>query len=415
MNNKGITKFWIEIIGGVIIVVIILVIVLFAASKGSSIIEDAAAKNAFDSFSQVIAQATTSGTQVVSPWKLTIGRDNMVYAIVYLTKSTVSDNRFKELINDDPTSTFVVDQDCKGNGDQTDSCLCLLNIKYKDVDGKTCDDLPYNLIALGAPGGTGCKEDCANKFNSKCFGAGIADECVTCLTKSLSPQSNNCQTTCVNKNIGSGTNLPCINICTNYLNDCSDECVQKIFGCSKSALFDLWSTGNSGCLDVCSATSTEITVSHTGENWLDEKANVELWNNRFPFGAMESMKVMACTSVKKLCSWRDDNGLYWPCLIHYKGKPVVWISAQGGETGFLSGNNYDILEFEALEMKKGLRDYYLDMIPTSGAGTWSGVDKICSSLNCKPFYSCSISTYDQLRVGSGCSNEFKGVNCNLTI
>ena len=409
MNKKGITKFWIEIIGGVIIVVIILVIVLFAASKVSALMEDAAAKNAFDSFTQTIAKATTSGSQVISPWSLGISRDNTVYAIVYMTPTLISHIRPVVM---DSASNITLDQ-CSWDS----PCLCLLNMKYKDIGGQTCDDLPYNIISVGVPGGATCKEECISNFNKKCFSGGISEDCISCISTRLPSQlpgtSTVCPDECIyrNKIPDSEFGVPppdCPAACIAVIGDCSETCAYEIKDRCGIGNFDgLWS-----CFDGCAQTSSEYSTVNAAETYLSEKFNIDAWNDNFPFGTMDNLKVLGCSDVKSLCSWRNDAGLSQPCLIHYKGKPVVWISAQGGETGFLSGAQLDNLNFEVLEMEKGLNYYYLDMIPTLATGIWS--DKICASLNCKACYGCTQGCNTQTHTtGSGCNNNFEGLNCHV--
>jgi hypothetical protein len=153
--RKGIAKFWIEIIGGVIVVVIILVIVVFAGSQTGTIIEDAAATNAFHSFIQTMAKATSSGTHTTSPWTLVMSRDNSVYAIAYMTQNladTISTSR-EEL---DSESKFNLKKCIPESPDDTDACLCMMSIRYKSLKdpnnpigiADTCDDMPFNLIAV---------------------------------------------------------------------------------------------------------------------------------------------------------------------------------------------------------------------------------------------------------------------------
>jgi len=292
MTNKGVTKFWIEIIGGVIIVVIILVIILFVATKTSAMIEDTAAVNSMQIFTQTMAKATTSGTQVTSPWRLSMSRDNSVYAIVYATQNLT--NLIKLMPGLTSSSNFTLTK-CDVQ-DLRDTCLCLFYIKYADIRSQTCDDLPFNVI-----------------------------------------------------------------------------------------------------------------VVENGSSYDTEKANINNWSDKFPLNTIQEIQVLECTNIKSICSWTDNKANTWPCLIHYQGKPVVWMSAQGGDTGFLSSSNFDTLLFEILEMTKEFSNYYIDMNPTLAVGSYS--DKICASLNCKPCYGCKT-TCNETRTGSGCSNAFEGINCS---
>jgi hypothetical protein len=302
MNNKGITKFWIEIIGGVIIVVIILVIILVAVSSTSKFIEDAAAVNSFQIFVQTMSKATTSGTQVISPWTLSMGRDNSVYAIVYMTQDLVSNITSRSDI--DTKSKFTLS---KCEGDLRDTCLCMLSIKYREVPGFlssiTCDDLPFNLIAV------------------------------------------------------------------------------------------------------------DSAPTHDAE-----KTNIVNWNNRFPLDTMEHIEVLECSLIKPICKWTNNAGVTWPCLLHYQGKPVVWISAQGGPTNLLNYigplNPFNKLDFETLEMDKDYSNFYIEMKPQLSVGLLT--DRLCASMNCDPCFSCSQLCSNTVS-GYGCKSDFTGLNCIITV
>jgi hypothetical protein len=142
MKNKGITKFWIEIIGGVIIVVIILVIVIYAGSKVSTLIEDNAAVDAFNSFGQTMAKAAIGGTHVTSPWALSNSRGRSTYALVILTADLKSMIQSRKDL--DTSSNYTLSQ-CE-NLEANDHCLCMLSVTYRD----NCPTgvPPFNLISV---------------------------------------------------------------------------------------------------------------------------------------------------------------------------------------------------------------------------------------------------------------------------
>jgi len=144
MRKKGVTKFWIEIIGGVIIVVIILVIVLYAGSKIASLIEDAAAANAYDGFTQTLVKAYTTGEHVISPWKLSDSRSNHAYGIVYMTQNLAS--YMKANVNLVSGSEYNL-QSCETD-DMNDACLCMLSINYVTYSDVNCGDMPFTVVAV---------------------------------------------------------------------------------------------------------------------------------------------------------------------------------------------------------------------------------------------------------------------------
>jgi hypothetical protein len=135
------TKHWFEIFGGIICVVLIIAMGSAVVTGASATIEDAAAVNAFQSFTQTMVKATQSTTQTVSPWSLSTSRDYFAYAIVYVTGDLVSilENR-----GDLDSSSKTQLDSCKG--DANDACLCLLGIQYMRYE--TCGNMPFNLIAL---------------------------------------------------------------------------------------------------------------------------------------------------------------------------------------------------------------------------------------------------------------------------
>lgn len=290
MNNKGITKFWIEIIGGVIVVVIILVIFLYAGTAVGTAVEDAAAVNEFDAFMQTMAKAYVDGSHLTSPWKLVNSRDDSVYAIVILT------GNLKERLSGwrdlDSASNFTLS---KCDNLQLDHCLCLLSIKYRAVGWPvkvTCDDLPFNIISVNS-----------------------------------------------NKD------------------------------------YDI------------------------------ERKNIEDWyKNNFLLTYMEQVKVLSCSSAGTVCSWTDANRNSVPCFIHYKEQPVVWLSAQGGlgRYGIVSTYDFGMLDFEILEMKKDVSNFYIDMNPRLLSGS------ICAVKNCEPCHGCDLCEHNPKPLLWSCTDNYVG-------
>ncbi len=88
MSNKAVSKFWIEIIGGVIIVVIVLLVFLTISSAVSTGVEDASNKQAFIHFTQLISKANMEGEDTVAPFSIKTSDNHREYAILFMPPST---------------------------------------------------------------------------------------------------------------------------------------------------------------------------------------------------------------------------------------------------------------------------------------------------------------------------------------
>ena len=175
MSNKAISKFWIEIIGGVIIVVIVLLVFLMFSSAITTGVEDAANKQSFVHFTQLIAKANREGEEAVAPFVMKTSTSNRVYAITFISPS-IADCMYNYSSKGNPTDndlimcphkdghpihpSFKLDglskiklKKCtstslQGKGDVTDICLCLIRADYKNSFGglgPSCQPF-YNII-----------------------------------------------------------------------------------------------------------------------------------------------------------------------------------------------------------------------------------------------------------------------------
>lgn len=167
MNKRGITKFWIEIIGGVIIVVLIIMVLLVAASTIGTAASDAQNSQEMNGFTGGLSDALTrpgENEHVISPFKFVSPSDGQTYAMVYLTPSAA-----QEMIDGGgigvilKSSNKQVDlyklKKCAGETD--DACMCLFRLKYKS-DGlfwaDYCNRFDENLITSYAdPSGCGAQ------------------------------------------------------------------------------------------------------------------------------------------------------------------------------------------------------------------------------------------------------------------
>lgn len=156
MNKKGITKFWIEIIGGVLVVIIIIVILLFVGSSISSSVVDAHNTQQMVALAQGYTEALNEpgmGEHVVSPfdYKAPAGQ-NQVYSIVFMhpefATELMNGESFGRILNE---KNKIVDlqklSKCtKEEVGADDACLCLLRFKYKVDFFTNCIPYGENLI-----------------------------------------------------------------------------------------------------------------------------------------------------------------------------------------------------------------------------------------------------------------------------
>ena len=82
--KKGLTKHWIEIIGGVIIVAIILLVILLFGTSISTAVEDAQAINSFREVKASMRDASTSGLSSIGDFRLETSVEGRYYAIAYV-------------------------------------------------------------------------------------------------------------------------------------------------------------------------------------------------------------------------------------------------------------------------------------------------------------------------------------------
>jgi hypothetical protein len=153
MNKRGITKFWIEIIGGVIVVVVILVIFIAVASTigtAATDVENSQEMNALvGGFSEVLAKAKIGGGEhTISPFVYRGPGGSQVYAMVLVTPAGAAkmvgpppDGLGKVLASKNKQEDLYKLQKCVTEGDL---CMCLIRFKYG------CNLLvpdPFNMLS----------------------------------------------------------------------------------------------------------------------------------------------------------------------------------------------------------------------------------------------------------------------------
>jgi len=170
MNKRGITKFWIEIIGGVIIVVVILVIFIAVASTigtAATDVENSQEMNVLvGGFSEVLAKATTGGGEhTISPFTYRGPGGSQVYAMVLVTPGGAMemigpppDGLGKVLASKNKQEDLYKLQKCVTEGDL---CMCLIRFKYGcsllvpdpfNMLSGCCMFFPENLITVSLSG-----------------------------------------------------------------------------------------------------------------------------------------------------------------------------------------------------------------------------------------------------------------------
>ena len=143
MSSKALSKFWIEIIGGVIIVVIVLLVFLMFGSSVSTGVEDASNKQAFVHFTQLIGKATREGEDTVAPFNIKTSDAHRAYAILFIPpstaeclyengKSSTCYNSGHPQLSLDEMSKYKIEK-CTTSSKENpkDICLCMIRIDSK--------------------------------------------------------------------------------------------------------------------------------------------------------------------------------------------------------------------------------------------------------------------------------------------
>ena len=161
--KKGLTKHWIEIIGGVIIVVIILLVILLFGTSISTAVEDAQAMNSFRELKSAMREASTSGHSSIGDFRLETSVEGRYYAITYVPQQMVScwlgseagvcDN---QPIVDSSSARQLgkcYGADLQRRGEYNDVCMCVLRVDPAVNSKHDYHVYLHNLFGIRRTGG----------------------------------------------------------------------------------------------------------------------------------------------------------------------------------------------------------------------------------------------------------------------
>jgi hypothetical protein len=289
MDKKGITKFWIEIIGGVIVVVVILVILISVATTIGTAATDVENSQEMDvlinGFSGILLKASLGGGEhPISPFTFNGPASGQVYAMVLVTPAAAlkmtgptHEGLGSILANKNKQEDLYKLQKC---ATENDMCMCLFRLKYITP----CSEFSGNLIVTSPNYGS---------------------------YKTANPTLN--------------------------------------YGPEEFA-------------------------------WWDEFGSVDEWNlNKFITlnSAVNDVAVVSCKllSAENSCSTAFGEKNLKPCIPHYDGMPMVWLSTKNG--GAL---NVETLSIQTFPYGSNLLSYYpaitkFDFMPDALSGIGKQVGK----------------------------------------
>ena len=117
----------------------------------------------------------------------------------------------------------------------------------------------------------------------------------------------------------------------------------------------------------CDDLNVNIITLPSKANYNDEKRQLRNWRQDkflpiFQANAVTNLKVLRCLRIRDElgCVYHDTStGIDWPCLLHYNGKLVTWIGAEGGPLNVASNIDIEILILN----KTSDTSWYLDFVP----------------------------------------------------